>query len=119
MSRKEHSAKNIKRVRERAGMSQEKFAETLGIATNTVSRIERGESPVSAEVALKINEKFFVCMDYLFGLSDEEEGEPPCSKTCEELLNAQNLIDLQDNMIKDFQSALETMQNTLAGKLKN
>lgn len=117
MTRKELSAKNIKAVRMRANMSQEQFAEALGVATNTISRIETKVSPVSAEVALKINERFYVCMDYLFGFSSEEEGEPPCSLTCEELLNAQSLIEVQEATIKDLRGKLDAIQDVLNGKI--
>lgn len=116
MTRKELSAKNIKAVRVRANMSQEQFAEALGVATNTISRIETKASPVSAEVALKINERFYVCMDYLFGFSNEEEGEPPCSLTCEELLNAQSLIETQEAIIKDLRGQIEAIKNVVTGE---
>lgn len=116
MTREERSAKNIKAVRLRARMSQEQFAEALEVATNTISRIERGKTSVSAEVALKISEKFFVSMDYLFGRTPYEDGEPTCDKTCEDMLNAQNRIEMQDAIIKDLSSQIETIKSVITHK---
>lgn len=118
MTREERSAKNIKAIRTGRKMSQEQFADILDVATNTVSRIERGETSVSAEVALKINEKFYVCMDYLFGLSSEEEGEPPCSKTCEELLNAQTLVEVQMKELQELHRKIEAVMAILGEKTR-
>lgn len=116
MNREERSAKNVKAVRTRSNMSQEQFAGAIGVATNTISRIETGSVLLSADVALRINKKFFVSMDYLFGFSSYEEGEPPCSKTCEELINAQSLIDIQDAMIKELNSRFEEIRKQLPDK---
>ena len=116
--RKECSVRNVKAVRKCANMSQEQFAGVLGVATNTISRIETEKVPLSAEVALKISEKFFVSMDYLFGLSDYEDGDPPCSKTCIDLINAQFLIDIQDIKIKELQGKLETIRKVSTNKKK-
>ena len=116
MSREKRSAIHIKKLRKGRNMSQEQFAGEIGVATNTISRIETGTVPLSAEVALKIKEKFTVSMDYLFGFSDYEEGEPPCDKTCEELNEAQIHIDLQDNIIRDLSNKLRAITEILADK---
>lgn len=116
MSREERSAKNVKAVRTRKNMSQEQFAEAIGVATNTISRIETGAVLLSADVALRINKEFFVNMDYLFGFSSYEEGEPSCSMTCEKLIDAQSLIDIQDAMIKELNSRFEEIRKQLPDK---
>lgn len=114
--RKTRSAENVKAVRVHEGMSQEQFAGTIGVATNTISRIETGSVSLSADVALRINKKFHVSMDYLFGLSRYEEGEPPCTKTCADLINALSFIDIQEATIKNLDGKLEAIRKVIEGK---
>ena len=45
---------NIKREREKAGYTQEKFSEIIGIGTKSLSAIERGTVGVSLTTLLKI-----------------------------------------------------------------
>lgn len=112
----EISSEHVKAVRTRANLTQEEFAEKIGVSTNAISRIEREEVHLSAAIALKINRHFFVSLDYLFGLATHEEGEPPCSSTCEELLNAQSIINMQDNIIKDLRDKIDIIKNVVTGK---
>lgn len=114
--RRELAIERVKAVRERANLTQEQFAEKIEVATNTISRIERGENDLTAIVALKINQKFFISLDYLFGLTPFEEGEPPCSATCEELLNAQNLVEIQTTEIERLRGTINIIKNVLDGK---
>ena len=94
--REEHSLANIIALRTGKLWAQARLAEELGVATNTINRLENGKTMLSAELAIKYAEYFHVSMDYLFGFSPYEEGEPECSATCNSLINAQNQIDLLD-----------------------
>ena len=109
--------KRIKAIRMRAELTQEEFAWQLGTGTGTISQIERGKRCLSADTALKIREKFGTSLDYLFGFTPYEEGEPSSSKMSEDLLNAQNLIEMQKAMIKDLRGKLDAIQDVLNGKI--
>ena len=56
----------VRELRERLGMTQEKFAESIGISTNTISRIEREQISLTSDVALKIADTHDVSLDWLF-----------------------------------------------------
>jgi DNA-binding XRE family transcriptional regulator len=59
--------KNFKELRNRNDLTQEKFAEKIGVSTTTIARIERGECSPSSDTAKKIVEKFSgVTFDWLF-----------------------------------------------------
>lgn len=56
----------VKELRIEEGLTQEKFAESIGVAANTISRIEREEMSLSSEIALRIAENYTVSLDWLF-----------------------------------------------------
>lgn len=66
----------VKELRTEHHLTQEEFAESIGVATNTISRIEREEMSLSSEVALKIADEYKISLDWLFGRSKEEIPVP-------------------------------------------
>lgn len=62
----------IRKLRDNLGYSQEYVATRLGIAQNTYSKIENGQSPLTIERAKKLAEIFEVEPDFFF--SDQEIG---------------------------------------------
>ncbi|MBM6899410.1 helix-turn-helix transcriptional regulator [Gemmiger formicilis] len=69
-------AGRVKELRTERHLTQEEFAESIGVATNTISRIERKEMSLSSEVALKIADEYKISLDWLFGRSEEEIPVP-------------------------------------------
>lgn len=69
--KKEIIISRVKELRAMKKETQEQFAENIGITSNTVSRIERGEMSLSSEVALKISDAYRVSLDWLFLCSDD------------------------------------------------
>jgi len=61
----------IKTLRTRAGLSQQKLAEMLGVSRPTITQMEAGERKVSSEDLLKLSEIFNVSADQLICLRDE------------------------------------------------
>ena len=61
--------RNIKALREKAGMTQEAMAEILGISRPAVTEIERGSRKVSAEELVRLARAFQVSTDHILGLS--------------------------------------------------
>lgn len=69
----EQLGKNIQRLRKQNGFSQEEFAEKIGIATNTLSSIERGFSFMTVSTLEKISDILNVQPYELFYNTDESE----------------------------------------------
>ena len=60
------SGKRIKALRKKNGLTQEKLAEQLGIAVNTVARIEIGNRGISIDLAIEVAVRFDTTLDYIF-----------------------------------------------------
>ena len=74
--------KKIVRLRTAAGISQEKFAELLGVGRQTVLRWETGRTSPDCEKLVRMCELFHVSADEILGLcSDAEEAADTAVKT--------------------------------------
>ena len=60
------SGKRIKALRKKHGLTQEKLAEQLSIAVNTVARIEIGNRGISVDLAIELAVRFDTTLDYIF-----------------------------------------------------
>lgn len=60
------SGKRIRNLRKQHGLTQEQLAEQLGIALNTVSRIEIGYRGISVDLAIELAVRFNTTLDYIF-----------------------------------------------------
>lgn len=60
------SGKRIKELRKKHGLTQERLAEQLGIAVNTVARIEIGNRGISIDLAIELAVRFDTTLDYIF-----------------------------------------------------
>ena len=65
----------IRQLRKKSGLSQERFAELLGIDPNSVSRIECGVHDPSLDTLERIAKIFKVEMRDLFLFSNKESAE--------------------------------------------
>lgn len=63
----------IQKFRKEAGMSQEEFAEQMGVSRQAVSRWERDNGYPETEKLIKISQLFHVSLDYL--LNEKDGGE--------------------------------------------
>ena len=71
------------RIRDRRNeisMSQEKVVEQVGIVTNTVSRIEDGQSAMSIEIFIKMVQILGVDANELLGVSSQTKEDGQCRK---------------------------------------
>ena len=63
---------SVRKLRKEAGLTQEYFAEAMGVSRQTINSIERGKYIPSLPLALKIA-RFFKCsMDEMFSLEEVE-----------------------------------------------
>ncbi|MDO4439758.1 MAG: helix-turn-helix transcriptional regulator [Eubacteriales bacterium] len=60
------SGKRIRNLRKQYGWTQEKLAEKLGIALNTVSRIEIGHRGISVDLAIEFALQLNTTLDYIY-----------------------------------------------------
>ena len=73
--------KRISKRRKELGLTQEAFAESIGLSLQSVSCIELGKKGVRPENLMKICEKLNISSDYLlFGKSDIAEASVLTSK---------------------------------------
>lgn len=67
---------NIKREREKAGYTQERFSEIIDMTPNNLSAVERGVAGVSLKTLRRICEVLKVSADdLLFGQREKSDGE--------------------------------------------
>ena len=60
------SGKRIKALRKEHGLTQEQLAEQLGVAANTIARIETGNRGISIDLAIELVVRFETTLDYIF-----------------------------------------------------
>lgn len=71
----------IKKLRENSNLSNEVLSEFLDIDIDTLSKIESGETPPTADMVYSLSDLFFCSIDYiLFG----DGNEPKCAFAFEE-----------------------------------
>ena len=75
--RREHDMKivgeRMKKLREEAGISQNKLAKLIGIQQSSLNRYESGFSNPTPETLLWFGDFFDVSMDYIFGRTDKPQ----------------------------------------------
>lgn len=64
----------MRSVREKAGLSQNRLAKTIGIGQSCIYRYEAGQTEIPVSVAIKYADFFDVSLDYLCGRSDNPRG---------------------------------------------
>lgn len=66
----------IKEIRKAEGLTQERFAERLGISLSNLKEIELGRNTTfSIKIIEKLHEEFSVSPDYVFGISDNNTNQ--------------------------------------------
>lgn len=95
--------KKIKYLRKIKGISQESFAEKIGIATNTLSSIETGNAFMTATTLEKIIEILEITPKELFSLENQIENEDMYSyiiKKIDFIKNDSDRLKILYNIIK-------------------
>lgn len=59
------SGKRIQELRRNRGMTQTQLAEYVGISSDNLGRIERGQQGVSIDLLIELADFFAVSMDYI------------------------------------------------------
>ena len=60
----------IRELRNEKGLRQEDLAEMINVSQQTVSRLEKGEIALTADILVNLTKVFHVSADYILKLSD-------------------------------------------------
>lgn len=93
--------KNLKKLREAIGLSQQKFGQEIGLARNTICQYESGNRVPDVDTLINIADYFNVTIDYLLGreiLQTEkvaliERPEMELTSEIPKLLNEKRFVD--------------------------
>lgn len=95
--------KRIKELRTALNLSQDKFASECELSTSTVSKVELGTIPISADVLEQISERWSVSLEWLHS----GKGKMEYSKNAKKM----QVNDLyQDALYKELRQDKETWQ---------
>ena len=82
---KREIAERMRKIRERAGATQEQFAEMMGISVSALKKIESGENQVSVACLKRLNEGMNVSADWvLFDKTNDAEEVWESIENCSE-----------------------------------
>lgn len=112
MSLKKSFGKKIKELRESIFLSQEAFAEKIGIHRNTLARIESGENFVSYETLEAIKETLDVEYKDLFSFDTTVQKDPLKALKLK-------LAELNENDVKYFLTNINAYLKTKKENQKN
>ncbi len=101
----EYLRKNIRTLRKGKNLTQEQFAEAIGVSFKSVSRWENGDTYPDIEMIPIIAKYFAVTTDYLFGIPEEKKKEEFKAMT-------EELMALGED---DTERAIEIMRTVRAG----
>lgn len=94
-------AQNIKKIRERVGLTQSEFALSIGITQGTLSKMEKGTDVVQINTLENIANLYKVSIDWLLldkGL--DWDKQIPSKKDIESILAEQQIQQAQDTLQK-------------------
>lgn len=93
-------SKKIQELRKNKGLSQEQFAERLGVSRQAVSKWESNQSCPDIEKIALISELFGVSTDYLIKGDEEQQTEESMGKSVEIINLSQKLFIMDVNKRK-------------------
>lgn len=113
----------IKIIRELRGFSQEYVAEKLGMAQNTYSKIETGQTKLSAEVLKKIAELLGVSAEDILSVQPAIINFKSNQGTQQGIAHVENFYTYQrefvEKMVASKDSEIQHLKEIIAGLLKD
>lgn len=89
---------NLKKLRQKAGLTQKQLAERLWISKATVSYYEQSLRCPSPEILIKLSNIFHVSTDFLLGIEDKKQ--------------TLDVTDLSEEDIKLLEEIIARLRNT-------
>ncbi len=106
----------IRELRDTRGITQEVFADMLGVSQQTISRIEKAPRKIPTDLLISISEYFNVSVDYLLEMTDKKrtwEGEEKVRNTIDEYYDfISEYEELQEGNRKIFRLILRTLRDS-------
>ena len=95
---------NIKRAREQAGFTQERFAEMIGLGPKSLSAIERGASGISLSALRRICQVLAIPSDDLLFYGNPKQDTSDIARRLERLSPAQYKVacDVMHKLLEAF-----------------
>ncbi len=109
--------KRLRKQREKANMTREKFAEKAGISPQFLAEIENGKKGMSVATLYKVCKNFNISADYLlFGHLSSEALSDNAKETIHLLEEpyrsyTEDIIEIVNNIIMESQSSYEKNKN--------
>ena len=98
---RQECANRLREIRLTMDMSQENFADILGISLSAYKKIESGCNGISVSVLRKLREKFSISSDYLlFGSYEEYNNVMDVIQNCKEADKMRILLELTQYFVE-------------------
>lgn len=106
---------NLKKLRERLGLTQAEFGKSVGVAKTTYNNYETGAREPKSDFWISVAEKYNVTIDYLMGYSenphmtsDKEKSAPSLSEEAQKLAKGYDELDDHGKTVVDMLITEET-----------
>ena len=96
----------LRKLRKNTNLTQEELGKMLGVAKNTISYWESGDSQPSVETIIEIADIFKVSTDYLFGIENLSKEE----KLIKALTEVGVVVNTKDITLEDLTNALKVIE---------
>jgi transcriptional regulator with XRE-family HTH domain len=110
----------IRQIRAETGLSQQKFADKIGVSFSIINKIEQDIGKIKYDLAKKLNEHFGYNIDALFNgelVKDEPQSkiDADAQKVLEEYIKFRNDNDIEAGRFlqRKINSMLELIENNL------
>ena len=101
----------LKELREKAGYSQQGFADAIGVKQSTVGNWEAGAREPKFEIMERLADFFGVSVDYLLGKTDD-----PTPSSTEMTEEEKNILGLLHKMSEDELKTVYKITSAMAGE---
>jgi len=110
--------KNLKLLRDKKGISQQKLADTIGSNQQSIHRYETGDYEPDIQTLTLLADYFEISIDYLVGRTEIRKKTEPVEKYA---LNHEEaaLIDMFKGLSPEYKKCFSAMLDALAEVAKN
>lgn len=104
----------VRELRKEYGLLQDELAKKLNVSQQTISRIEKEENSLPAEILIDLSKFFNVSVDYILYLSDYRQTTELAIEISRTMEEGYQLYQLYERMDKTKKKILMSLMNELA-----